>query len=80
MTTCELHKTQDRPWFLVYMKEGPLAQTEEDMLLDVKDRFQQKLDEQGVALQWLWLDLRAERSVRALLDPPAVPSAMVIKG
>ena len=50
------------------------------MLLDVKDRFQQKLDEQGISLQWLWLDLRAERAVRSLLDPPAIPSAMVIKG
>ena len=62
------------------MKEGPLTEVEEEMLLNVKDRFQQKLDEQRIPLQWLWLDLRAERAVRSLLDPPAIPSAMVIKG
>lgn len=72
---------RDKPlWFLVYMKEGPLTEVEEEMLLNVKDRFQQKLDEQRIPLQWLWLDLRAERAVRSLLDPPAIPSAMVIKG
>jgi len=71
----------DKPWwFLVYMKEGPLTEAEEDMLLNMKDRFQRKLDEQRIPLEWLWLDVRAERAVRSLLEPPAIPSAMVIKG
>ncbi|CAJ1362611.1 unnamed protein product, partial [Effrenium voratum] len=52
----------------------------EDMLLDIKDRFQQRLDQRGVALEWLWMDLALERQMRTLLDPPALPSAMILRG
>jgi len=41
---------------LVYMTKGGLTSRDESMLLDVKDHFQQRLDERGVLMDWLWLD------------------------
>eukprot|EP00931_Biecheleriopsis_adriatica_P044432 TRINITY_DN2541_c0_g2_i2.p1 TRINITY_DN2541_c0_g2~~TRINITY_DN2541_c0_g2_i2.p1 ORF type:complete len:743 (-),score=153.53 TRINITY_DN2541_c0_g2_i2:65-2269(-) len=66
-------------WFFVYLKDGPLSDAEEEMILRLKDTFKVKMDEQGIHMTYLWLDLRAERAIKSLLDPPALPSALVMK-
>lgn len=83
---------------MVYMKQGGLTYADETMLLDAKDQVQQRLEEQGLDVEWLWLvpwlcldhfkgatgfetqDLSVERQIRSLLDPPALPSAMILQG
>ncbi|CAL1169035.1 unnamed protein product [Cladocopium goreaui] len=71
---------RDKFYYLVYMTKGGLTNADESMLLDVKDHFQQRLDERGVLMDFLWLDLSIERQLKILLDPPALPSAMVLRG
>lgn len=71
---------KEKYYYLVYMTKGGLTSRDESMLLDVKDHFQQRLDERGVLMDWLWLDLSIERQLRSLLDPPTLPSAMVLRG
>eukprot|EP00435_Cladocopium_sp_Y103_P047832 s619_g14.t1 len=71
---------RDKYYYLVYMTKGGLTSADESMLLDVKDHFQQRLDERGVLMDLLWLDLSIERQLKSLLDPPALPSAMVLRG
>lgn len=38
------------------MKQGGLTYTDESMLLDIKDHFQQRLEERGISLDYLWLE------------------------
>ena len=45
-------------FYLVYMTKGGLTNADESMLLDVKDHFQQRLDERGVLMDLLWLEAR----------------------
>ncbi|CAK9044038.1 NmrA-like family domain-containing protein 1, partial [Durusdinium trenchii] len=71
---------KEKVFYLVYMKQGGLTYTDESMLLDIKDHFQQRLEERGISLDYLWLDVGVERQIRALLDPPTLPSAMLLQG
>ena len=48
--------SKEKYYYLVYMTKGGLTSRDESMLLDVKDHFQQRLDERGVLMDWLWLD------------------------
>ncbi|CAK9086441.1 unnamed protein product [Durusdinium trenchii] len=72
--------SREKVFYLVYMKQGGLTYTDESMLLDIKDHFQQRLEERGISLDYLWLDVGVERQIRALLDPPTLPSAMLLQG
>lgn len=49
---------KDKFYYLVYMTKGGLTNADESMLLDVKDHFQQRLDERGVLMDLLWLEAR----------------------
>lgn len=69
----------DDQWCVVYAKEGRITSDEEDMLLRVEEMFAEKLAEQNIPMRWMWLDLRAERAMKTLLEPPALPSALVLK-
>lgn len=65
-------------FYLVYLREGPITDEETTMLLELKDRFNSQLESQGTKLQWLWMNLFVERKLKGLIDPPVLPSAMVL--
>jgi len=65
-------------FYLVYLREGPITEEETAMLLELKERFNSQLENQGTKLSWLWMNLFIERKIKGLLDPPVLPSAMVL--
>merc|ERR1719204_1216817 len=64
---------------LVYLRDGPLLAAEELMLTELKKRFDPKVQDSGPELRWMWLDLRAERKLKDVFDPPALPSAILLE-
>lgn len=62
----------------VFLSEGPITAPHTLMLRALMDRLQPRLQDRGAMLHWMWLDLRAERKLKDVFDPPALPSAVVL--
>jgi hypothetical protein len=63
---------------VIYLRSGRLTELEARMLLSLEERFAPYAARAGLPLRWMWLDVRLERKVKSLFDPPAFPSAVVI--
>jgi len=64
-------------WCFIYLREGPITAVEAQMVLTLEEKFRPRLEERGTSLRWMWLDLRAERKLKAVFDMPALPSAVI---
>lgn len=64
---------------VVYLREGAPSEEEEQMLVSLAGRFNKVGDSEEAPMTWMWLDLRAERRLKVVFDPPALPSAVVLR-
>merc|ERR1712232_280258 len=62
----------------IYLVDGKLATNERQMLAALRDRFKSQLDDQGTIIHWMWMDMRIERRMSSLFEPPLLPSAVVL--
>jgi len=62
---------------VIYLRSGRLTEPEVQMLLSLEERFAPYAARAGLPLRWMWLDVRLERKVKSLFDPPTFPSAVV---
>lgn len=65
-------------FFFIYLKDGRLLPEEGVLLNALRSKYQEMLSLQGIKLHWVWLDLRADRSLKSVFDPPVLPSAVIL--
>merc|ERR1712129_458815 len=84
MTTPELSAAtqpallSNHKYCLVYLKDGFPSQAEDEVLQKLAQQYADKADAAEMPLTFAWMNMRAERKMKALFDPPVLPSAVML--
>lgn len=63
----------------IYLREGPITALESIALMVLSERLRPRWEEKGLDIRWMWLDVQQERKLKAVFDPPILPSAVLLE-
>eukprot|EP00929_Paragymnodinium_shiwhaense_P046034 TRINITY_DN23467_c0_g1_i1.p1 TRINITY_DN23467_c0_g1~~TRINITY_DN23467_c0_g1_i1.p1 ORF type:complete len:1268 (-),score=383.29 TRINITY_DN23467_c0_g1_i1:188-3991(-) len=61
----------------IYLKEGLISDLEKTVFEKLAKHFESQLNKQSTKMNWMWVNTRIERKLKALFDPEALPSAVI---
>mmetsp|Transcript_14165 Transcript_14165/g.28388 ORF Transcript_14165/g.28388 Transcript_14165/m.28388 type:complete len:427 (-) Transcript_14165:473-1753(-) len=70
-------KKDDKGLCVIYLREGPLENAEEEMLEGLKEKFTSNLADRGTTFRWMWMDMGVEAAWKEMFNPEMLPSVVV---